>query len=202
MPFIDPIERTELGSREEQFAFIEAAMGFVPNSLLTMSHNPPLVDAVAHLVAVVQTENTLDRELALLVGLMASTAAGCRYCQAHIAQQVDYESHAQDKLDHVWEFETSPIFSESERSALRLARDAAQVPNCVGAEHFEELRRHFSQREIVDMVTMIALMGFLNRWNDTMATDLEDAPLAAARQHLSQAGWTAGKHDPSVTATP
>ncbi|MDZ7727690.1 MAG: hypothetical protein U5Q44_05530 [Dehalococcoidia bacterium] len=41
---------------------------------------------------------------------------------------------------------------------------------------------------------VISLFGWLNRWNDTMATDLEEEPLAFAQEHLGGAGWAAGKH--------
>jgi hypothetical protein len=37
---------------------------------------------------------------------------------------------------------------------------------------------------------VIALFGFLNRWNDTLATPLEDEPI----EYLSRGGWQAGKH--------
>jgi hypothetical protein len=43
-------------------------------------------------------------------------------------------------------------------------------------------------------VAVISLFGWLNRWNDTMATELEDEPLAFASQHLTANGWSAGKH--------
>jgi len=43
---------------------------------------------------------------------------------------------------------------------------------------------------------VISLFGWLNRWNDTMASDLEPAPLAFAGAHLVARGWSAGKHVP------
>ena len=49
-------------------------------------------------------------------------------------------------------------------------------------------------RWIVLLVGVIALFGFLNRWNDTMATPLEDTPLEFAETHLAAHGWEAGKH--------
>jgi hypothetical protein len=42
----------------------------------------------------------------------------------------------------------------------------------------------------------IALFGFLNRWNDTVGTPLEDKPLAAGDRFLARGGWTPGKHRP------
>lgn len=102
-----------------------------------------------------------------------------------------------EKVAAVWKFESSTLFTDPdpERAALRLARDAAQVPNATTAAHVDELRRHFTETEILDLVAMISLFGFLNRWNETMATALEDEPRAFGHTHLTTQGWEPGKHD-------
>ncbi len=58
----------------------------------------------------------------------------------------------------------------------------------------EELGKHFSEPQIVELTAVVSLYGFLNRWNDSMATPLEEKPLEFAKKHLSGAGWEAGKH--------
>ena len=94
----------------------------------------------------------------------------------------------------MYEFETSDLFAESERAALRLARDAASTPNGSTPQHFEQLRKHFGDGEIVEIVGVISLFGWLNRWNDTMGTQLEEEPLLFASSHLTDHGWAPGKH--------
>jgi hypothetical protein len=39
--------------------------------------------------------------------------------------------------------------------------------------------------QVVEIVGVIAMFGFLNRWNDTLATPLEDEPLEFAEKHLT-----------------
>ena len=58
--------------------------------------------------------------------------------------------------------------------------------------------KHFSDDEIVEIVAVIAMFGWLNRWNDTMATELEAPPLAFAEQYLAGRGWTPGRHAPKA----
>ena len=94
----------------------------------------------------------------------------------------------------MWEFETSDLFTPAERAALRVARDAAGVPNAVTDEEFDDLRAHFDDQQIVQIVATIGLFGYLNRWNDTMATTLEETPLAFGHEHLAECGWEPGKH--------
>jgi hypothetical protein len=64
---------------------------------------------------------------------------------------------------------------------------------------FETLRQHWSDGEIVEILGVIAMFAFLNRWNDTMGTPLEAAPTAVALKTLGGQGWGAGKHaDPDA----
>jgi alkylhydroperoxidase family enzyme len=101
-----------------------------------------------------------------------------------------------EKIRAVWEFESSSLFSDRERAALRVAWKASTVPNQATAADFEALKNHFDEGQIVEIVATIALFGYLNRWNDTMATDLEEHPRSVAVRAIAAAGWTPGKHSP------
>ena len=130
----------------------------------------------------------------MLISLIASQAAGCRYCQAHMANLSSIYRASDAKIQAVWEFETSPLFSAAERAALRLAYKASLVPNEASKAEFDELKKFFDDDQIVEIVASIALFGYLNRWNDTMATDLEQRALEVATRAISAVGWTPGKH--------
>lgn len=94
-----------------------------------------------------------------------------------------------EKVTNVWEFESNPIFSDAERAALSLAMAAGAQPNAATDEHFIELERHFSEQQIMEIMGMITLFGLLNRWNDTVKTDLEPVPLTFARENLKPTDW-------------
>ena len=194
MARVDPISRDDLPQYEPVFAMVEESMGFVPSSMPTMARIPKLFEAFGQLAATVMNAGEIDRELVQMVAHVASTAAGCRYCQAHTAAHAAHLGVDTAKIEVVWEFETNDRFIDAERAALRLARDAAQLPNLSTDEHFVELGRHFTENQIVQIVATISLFGYLNRWNDTMATTLEPEPLAFASKHLSARGWDVGKH--------
>ena len=169
-------------------------MGFVPNSMLIMQRKPKLVKAFAQLGEAVRSDSSIDRTLIALISHVASRTAGCLYCMAHTAERA--AKTKPEKLDAVWEFRTSPLFTEAERVALDFTIAAASVPNGVTDEMFAELRKHYSEDQIVDIVAVISLFGWLNRWNDTMGTPLEDEPLEYGEKYLAPRGWTAGKHAP------
>jgi uncharacterized peroxidase-related enzyme len=196
MAHVKPLSRDEVPQFQERFEHYASTRGFVPNSILTMSRRPAIAAAFMELNRAVLYQGTVEEQLKMLVSLVASQAAGCRYCQAHMANLSSIYRAEDEKIGAVWEFESSPLFSERERAALRLAWKAATVPNQATAADFEGLRKHFDDGQIVEIVATIALFGYLNRWNDTMATDLEDHPRHVAARSIATAGWTPGKHSP------
>ena len=98
------------------------------------------------------------------------------------------------KLDAIWEYRTSPLYSERERIALDFALAAASQPNAVTDELFAQMTQHWSEGAIVEITAVVAMFGFLNRYNDTMATPLEAEPIEVGEQHLASRGWEVGKH--------
>ena len=180
---------------QERFLHYKNTRGFTPNSIRTMARRPDIVRAFMQLNQAVLYGGTVAEELKMLVSLIASQAAGCRYCQAHMANLSKIYSASEEKISKVWEFETAECFSEAERAALRLAYKGALAPAQATQEDFDELYRHFDEGQVVEIVASIALFGFLNRWNDTMATELEELPAGVAEATLGQSlGWEVGNH--------
>ena len=202
MSRIKPLKRQDVPELEPFLSATEQRMGFVPNSQLTMAYKPKLLQAFSQLSrAVHDPANRTPPQLRTLVAHMASKSAGCQYCVAHTGESAHKVNVDDLKIAAVGEFETSPLFNEAERIALRFARHAAVVPNAVTDEDFAALRKHFSDEEIVELVGVIAYFGFLNRWNDTLATELESSPLNYAQCALSNSGWSPGKHSKQDTGS-
>lgn len=194
MARIEPLPSSSLTDFSEQFALVEGVMGFLPNSMPTMARVPGLFEAFSAMGVAVIGNSSLPTGLVQMVAQIASSAAGCRYCQAHTAHTAERMGISDEKLGDLWLFETSEHFSDAERAALRLAFHAGQAPNVVTDDDFVELRKHYDDDQITGIVAAISMFGFLNRWNDTMATDLEDAPMAFGQRVLSSNGWEPGKH--------
>jgi len=191
---MQPLRRQDHPELEELWRLYDETMSFVPNSLFTMARRPEILRAFSELITQIWRTGTVPVGLKPLVAIIASTAAGCRYCQAHETVDAQMRGVDEAKIAEVWDFERSERYSEAERAALRFARDASLVPNAVTPEHFQELRRHWDDDEIVELLAVIGLFGFLNRWNDSMATDLEEIPTAFADRTIGSHGWEPGKH--------
>ena len=179
----------------EQFESMRKNLGFIPNSILIMQRKPKLAKALAQMTAAVwDPEGKVDRGFKRIIAHVASRAAGCQYCMAHTAGGALHFGIEDKKLAAVWEYQISPLYSAAERMTLDFAIAAASVPNTVTDDMFAELRKHWTEEQVVEIVGVIWLFGFLNRWNDTLATPLEAEPVAIGEQFLASHGWSPGKH--------
>ena len=173
---------------KDELALAAAVMGFEANSLKIMAHRPEILRGFLALSApILGPDAKLEPRLRQMIAYIASAAAGCNYCQAHTAHGAHEKGVADEKIENLWLYETSPLFDASERAALALAQAAASVPNRATQDHFDAA-------EMAEIVAVIALFGFLNRWNDTLATELEDSPLRFAEAHLAASSFKPERH--------
>jgi uncharacterized peroxidase-related enzyme len=194
-PRLKPLPPETSPELKEQFDQMRKNLGFIPNSILIMQRRPKLAKALAEMTAAVwDPEGSVDRGFKRIIAHVASRAAGCQYCMAHTAGGALHFGVEDKKLAAVWEYQTSPLYSRAERTTLDFAIAAAAVPNAVTDAMFAELRKYWTEEQIVEIVGVISLFGFLNRWNDTLATPLEDEPIAVGERLLAAHGWSPGKH--------
>jgi uncharacterized peroxidase-related enzyme len=195
MSRLAPLPPEHTPELKAHFDFFLGTLGFTPNSVLTMQRRPKLVQAFAQLnAAVMDPAGEVDLGFRRLIGNLASKAAGCLYCQAHTALGAKNFGVDDERLAALWDFRSSPLYSDKERVALEFALAAAAQPNAVTDELFAELRLHWSEQQIVEILAVVAMFGFLNRWNDSMATPIEPVAAAHGERHFGARGWTPGKH--------
>ena len=96
-------------------------------------------------------------------------------------------------MEQAWDFENSSLFSEAEKVALRFTIAASSVPVSTSQELEELLQHHWNETDILEIMSVIALFGYLNRWNDVMGTSLEKDAKDSA-ESLLQNQWDIGKH--------
>ncbi len=198
MPLITPLDPAADPQTAQLAAFFNETLGFCPNSVLTMQHRPAISQAFINLnKAVMANEGRVTSALKRLIAWVSSNAAGCRYCQAHAIRAAERYGATPEQLEHVWEYRTHPAFTEAERAALDFALAASVIPNSVDQELGRRLRNFWDEGEIVEMMGVIALFGYLNRWNDSMATQIEGGAVESGEKFLGQVGWVPGKHKES-----
>lgn len=194
-PLVLPSTDQEDKNFLELIQFFNETLGFCPNSVKTMYHRPAIAYAFIELnKAVMENRGRVTSALKRLIGYISSNVAGCRYCQAHTIRAAERYGAEAEKLENIWEFRTHSAFSEPERAALEFALASSSIPNAVDDHIAENLRQHWNEGEIVEILGVIALFGYLNRWNDSMGTELEKDAIESGEKFLKQSGWTPGKH--------
>ena len=175
LPPLSPSANTEVA---ELAKFFNETLGFCPNSILTMQIRPEIAKAFIELNrAVMSNSGRVTSNLKRLVGYLASFTAGCQYCQAHTALAAERYGATKEKIDNIWEYKTHPLFSEAERAALDFSIAAASIPNAVDDQISDNLKKYWDEGEIVEILGVISLFGFLNRWNDSMGTKMEEGAI-------------------------
>jgi uncharacterized peroxidase-related enzyme len=195
MSRLKPLPPETTPELKAHFDFFLGTLGFTPNSVLTMQRKPHLVKAFAQLnAAVMAPDGEVELGFRRLVGHLASKASGCLYCQAHTLLGAKNFGVSEEKLAAVWTYASSDLYSPAEKIALDFALAAASQPNAVTDSMFADLSAHWSEGQIVEILGVVSMFGFLNRWNDSMATPLEHVPLAVAQEAAGAHGFEAGKH--------
>ncbi|MDO6595781.1 carboxymuconolactone decarboxylase family protein [Oceanihabitans sp. 2_MG-2023] len=195
MPLVTPLSADHDLETKALAEFFNETLGFCPNSVLTMQRRPAISKAFIHLnKAVMANEGKVTSALKRMIAWVSSNATGCRYCQAHAIRAAERYGAEQEQLDNIWEYRTHPAFNEAERAALDFSLAASQVPNAVDAEIQKRLHAHWTEGEIVEMLGVISLFGYLNRWNDSMGTTLEGDAIESGNQFLGKHGFEVGKH--------
>ena len=195
MAHMQPLPADTHPELADDFQIFVEILGFVPNSLLTMQRSPDMVKGFGVLTkAVMSPEGGVDLGFMRMLAHFCSRAAGCQYCEAHSLVAAQIHGIPQEKIDALWDYQTSDFYSEAERVALDFALAAGSVPNNVDQALMDRMKEHWSEKQIVHILGAISLYGFLNRWNDSMATDLEESPKAMGERVLTSGGWDGGKH--------
>tara|TARA_B100000780_G_scaffold103064_1_gene72117 strand:+ start:9296 stop:9886 length:591 start_codon:yes stop_codon:yes gene_type:complete len=195
MALVTPLSPNHDDTTKELAAFFNETLGFCPNSVLTMQRRPAISQAFINLnKAVMANDGRVSSSLKRMIAWVSSNATGCRYCQAHAIRAAERYGAEKEQLDNIWDYRTHEAFSEPERAALDFSLQASQVPNQVDAAIKQRLYTYWDEGEIVEMLGVISLFGYLNRWNDSMGTSIENGAVESGKQFLGKHGWEKGKH--------
>lgn len=195
MPLVSPLSTEHSAEVTELARFFNETLGFPPNSILTMQIRPEIAKAFINLnKAVMKNDGRVTSEQKRLIGYLTSANTGCNYCQAHTILAAERYGGTEERLADIWNFRDSPLFSDAEKAAFEFALAASAVPNAVTDEISDNLRAYWDDGEIVEILGVVALFGYLNRWNDSMGTTLESGAQDAGERLLQQSPWSVGKH--------
>ncbi|MEM7778661.1 MAG: hypothetical protein AAF732_24035, partial [Pseudomonadota bacterium] len=198
------------------YAYFEAAKPIESNTPYSdrqrLDTNWPRQAAIGTLAMdayILQTERTMDFDEIWSIFFVYQLASGCVHCQAHGAFGIyDYteDEYFQDRVpaedlpkivEHIQsllDFERSESVTPAMKAAMRVARDSARLPSRVTAAHIEDLRRHFTDRQIQEIFAIIVVNSWLSGSMQSVAVVTDQISMAFAQRVLGPKGWKPGVH--------
>ncbi len=150
------------------FDKVFAQRGNVPNMFRVMAHRPEIFATMqAHFAAVLNT-GTVSTRLKELIIVRTSQINETPYCLASHTILARNLGWTDDQLGHLAEWPQRPDFTPAEKAALRLAETVTRDAHAVTDEMFAELRGHYSEGEIVELLCAIGLFNYFNRFNNAL----------------------------------
>ena len=186
---IETKKREDFPEFKDLFDLVESFMGYLPNAYLLMADKPDLMQAFAKMSASVFSADVLDIPSKQLIALASSLSAGCKYCQSHTSHGAERAGVPNEKIADILNYQTSEYYEAKEVALLDLAFASGDVPNKVTKAHFEKLKEFYSKEQILEAVAVISFFGFLNRWNDTFGTEIEEIPANYLSEKLKPKNW-------------
>ena len=195
MALVKPLKDIKDPEIKKLVDFFNETLGFCPNSVLTMLRRPNLAKSFVKLnMAVMENHGELTSEFKRLIAFISSNTTGCRYCQAHTIRAAERYGATADRLLNVWDFKNHDSFTKAEKAALQFTQEASSIPVTIDPVTEKNLKLYWSEDDVVEIMGVIALFGYLNRWNDVMGTTIETDAISSAQEFLEGIHWDIGKH--------
>lgn len=160
----------EAASLEVRQIYDTTLRGKPGNIQKALAHRPEMLKNF--LIFYASVGRSLDRKLYELIYLRVSLINQCRYCtQHHVSSSKRAGLTADD-----WTALKAGNYShygEKERAALTYIERVTRAPHEITDTDFDELRKHFSEPEIVDIHMLAGLANLTNRVTDPLGLELE-----------------------------
>ena len=126
------------------------------------SHAKVLIQKLQELTLMVKQES-LEGSLINLVVLRASQINHCTFCVDMHAKEAKIDGERELRLYHLPVFRESPLFSDREKAALEWTEAVTRLSETpISDALFTHLKKHFSDKELTDLTSVI---GIINLWN-------------------------------------
>ena len=133
-----------------------------------MAHSPPNMRGYGMFEWWHERSKSVDEKLKALAATKAACLIGCQFCM-DIGSHLSLESGVtEEQLRTLHDYRESPAFSPLERLVLEYAEEMCQLPVAISDELFARLREHFSEEQIIELTTAIAIENFRARFNDAL----------------------------------
>ena len=131
---------------------------------------PAAFQAISALEAYVRRTWHAEPILLGLLKMRASQLNGCAYCLDMHSKDARAHGETEQRLYALSAWRETPFFTDRERAALAWAEAVTLVAGGVPDTVYEEARRHFTERELIDLTWAVVAINGWNRLNVAFRT--------------------------------
>lgn len=172
-PRLAPIEAPSSWKTKLTYTLARWQQGTVITPLKVVWARLPDGLRLAYEMDALEDELVLDPTVHLLVKELVASINDCAFCRDIGVAEAPTDELPREKLEALPEYETHPAFADAERAALAYAEEVTREVDAADAT-FEALRRHFSEREIVEITWLTAQQNYYNRLNRPLGIGSDD----------------------------
>lgn len=177
---IEPLNEHAPEAKDPLLEELVSFAGYRPNALLTMARKPGVVPALLKLLGVtLRGDGLLTEQLRFLIAAETARGAQCRYTATHLVHAAHHLGVSWEKLAALPSYLDAPQYTDRERKALAIATAGGTLPMREPAFAMEQAKSAFTDEEIIEIVSCVAMVGWFNRWNGLMGSELEAVPSEA-----------------------
>jgi len=147
------------------------------NQVKVFAHRPVAVKHIMGMLLELADEAVLPKRYLEIALVVVSKLNECTYCVAHHAPRLVEQGFEAGTLANILE-DDCPGLDEVDRLVRDYAVQVTTKPQYMRDAIFEDLRKHFTEAQIVELTLRTALCGFFNRFNDALQIGMEDGVMA------------------------
>jgi uncharacterized peroxidase-related enzyme len=142
----------------------EQETGNVPEWVKVMAHNSKIVKEFTELFKTIMGQGEIDTYLKWKIGYTISQLLKCPFC-VDVTEKMLKKFGASDEM--VGKIKETKGLPEEEREILELVKDITADAHLDKPEIVEKLKKKFTESQIVEIVSVIGLFNYINRFNNT-----------------------------------
>jgi uncharacterized peroxidase-related enzyme len=167
MAIISSLEKRQVRkAAKEVYENFEKELGKVPEWVKVMAHRPEIVKEFTELFKVIMGKGEIKSDLKWKIAYTISDMLRCPFCVNVTTKMLKKFGATEEMIKKIRERKELP---EEEREVLDLVKDVTEDAHLDQLEIFEKLKDKFSESQIVEIVSVIGLFNYINRFNNTFA---------------------------------
>ncbi|MBB3066755.1 carboxymuconolactone decarboxylase family protein [Limibacillus halophilus] len=154
------------------------------NQVKVFAHRAPVLKHIQGLLLDLKDEQILDKRYLEIALVVVSKINECTYCVAHHAPRLVEQGLGAETVANILEPDC-PGLNDVDRLVRDFAVQVTEKPQYMRDVIFDEMKKHFTEEQIVELTVRTALCGFFNRVNDALQIGMEEGVIEDYLSHGS-----------------